>query len=123
MILITNIANRDITSTKYIGIDYADNDQVDKDLILSTSMMPILLYDEPNDDEYYTNLVNRYKSNGIIQLFGIDYKDCSLFIDKNNDRTYTFNGVDNLSFDKVPCNGDCFISRFTFRQAYNEKNL
>jgi hypothetical protein len=128
-----NMGNRDISSLKYIGIDYNDETAInDSSKIYSyydSSMMPILIYNQPNNNSYYTELVDRYKKNGVVQLFGIEYRDNTLFIDKNrNARTWFFNERDaegnNLTeyhFYYIYVNGDCFVSRFNFRQSFNIK--
>lgn len=124
-----NMGNRDITSIAYLGIDYIDDNTVDKDLIRFTVMMPILVYNQPNDASYYTDLVDRYKKNDIVQLFGIEYKESLLFIEKDryirnwyfNEKDAEGNNLTKYTFAYVYVNGDCFINRFSFRQAYNEK--
>jgi hypothetical protein len=108
-------------------------------LFLHGTMFPILVYKEPNDskelygltEDYYTKLVNRYSLGEEYQLSSIHYKVSTPFIHKiesvANERGWWWNDYrvgDNArkaNFNSVYPNGDCFMSRVSFRQSYNGK--
>ena len=120
-------ANRDIRIPTYIGIDYTDDESSYlKTLFNDATMMPITLYREKNDAAYYNKVVSRYLIEDTYQLSEINYKISTPFIPiVKESRVWSLNEIDasNKSFNWVYSNGDCFMSRITFRQMYNGKTF
>ena len=119
--------NRDIRIPTYLGIDYTDDESSYlKTLFNDATMMPITLYREKNDAEYYNKIVNRYLIGDTYQLSEINYKISTPFIPiVKESRVWSLNEINasNKSFNWVYSNGDCFMSRMTFRQMYNGKTF
>ena len=125
------LANRDIRSYDYIGLNFSDDDKL-RELWEQVTLFPMIVYREPNtyknfingEADYYTKLVNRYKLDQENQLSSIRYKIGTAFIDIEKERKWQWNNHENkeYSFDSCYINGDCFMSRYSFRQCYNGKS-
>lgn len=123
--------NKDMVSHKYLGLDYDDDKDIHNIQLLEpdylfefyndTSMFPVCIYLNPNDEEYYSTIVKRYKTDSIKQLSDINYRIASMFIPISNNRIWQWTNNDNIErdFNNIYPNGDCFIGRFTFRHAFN----
>ena len=112
--------NSDIASVKYLGLEYIDEKDYMFEAWRESSIFPLLVYDQINDENYYTNLVSRYSIEDKFQLSEINYRLLGVYCDKENTRNYYWNNV-SRNLNSIYLNGDCFINRFTFRALYNKK--
>ena len=113
-------SNSDVSSVKYLGLEYVDEEDYMFDAWKQSTMFPLLVYNQVNDAAYYTNLVSRYLIGGEPQLSEINYKLAGVYCDKENTRRYTWNN-ELRNLNSIYMNGDCFINRFSFRALHNKK--